>query len=387
MVAAFMMVVFVGRSRPAVLAGSFLVALVGMALLGAMFNLAVYYPLRHRTFLPVIISTIGASIFMANTACSRYTGRSHRSWLGLVRDVRASWSDRSTWTAQYLLIMVVTAAAGRAAILVLRAHAARQEAAGDLPGQGDGLSPGHPRVSAMIMITFVYSAVIGGIAGILVAPILFVSIQMGSTIALKAFAATIIGGFGDVAGAIIGGSGARRHRDVRGRLRVGALQGRIRVSGAGRYSWSFARRAFSANGWPRRHELRPSGCAVRKTRRPRPASRACRPTVAARRPPRWLCRGPRADQRLRPQYPDAGRRPSRSRCSGSPSCSACAGRSISPRRRSSGSVPMRSGSEPPCMAAELLGFRWSIGLVLATVAWARCSGPRPFGLAAIISRW
>ena len=42
-------------------------------------------------------------------------------------------------------------------------------------------------------------------AGILVAPVLFVSIQMGSTIALKAFAATIIGGFGDVAGAIVGG--------------------------------------------------------------------------------------------------------------------------------------------------------------------------------------
>jgi branched-chain amino acid transport system permease protein len=38
-----------------------------------------------------------------------------------------------------------------------------------------------------------------------VAPVLFVSIQMGPTIALKAFAATIIGGFGDVAGAILGG--------------------------------------------------------------------------------------------------------------------------------------------------------------------------------------
>src|SRR5260370_32245039 len=60
-------------------------------------------------------------------------------------------------------------------------------------------------VSAMIMLTFVYSALLGGIAGILVAPILFVSIQMGATIALKAFAATIIGGFGDVAGALIGG--------------------------------------------------------------------------------------------------------------------------------------------------------------------------------------
>ena len=57
-------------------------------------------------------------------------------------------------------------------------------------------------VAAMIMLTFIYSAVLGGV---LVAPILFVSIQMGSTIALKAFAATIIGGFGDVAGAILGG--------------------------------------------------------------------------------------------------------------------------------------------------------------------------------------
>ena len=60
-------------------------------------------------------------------------------------------------------------------------------------------------VSTMIMITFVYSALLGGLAGILVAPILFVSIQMGGSIALKAFAATIIGGFGDVTGAIIGG--------------------------------------------------------------------------------------------------------------------------------------------------------------------------------------
>jgi branched-chain amino acid transport system permease protein len=60
-------------------------------------------------------------------------------------------------------------------------------------------------VAGMIMFTFVYSALLGAVAGILVAPILFVSIQMGATIALKAFAATIIGGFGDVRGAIIGG--------------------------------------------------------------------------------------------------------------------------------------------------------------------------------------
>ena len=53
-------------------------------------------------------------------------------------------------------------------------------------------------VAAMIMVTFAYSAALGGIAGILVAPVLFVSIRMGATIALKAFAANIIGGFGSI---------------------------------------------------------------------------------------------------------------------------------------------------------------------------------------------
>jgi branched-chain amino acid transport system permease protein len=60
-------------------------------------------------------------------------------------------------------------------------------------------------IALMIMLTFMYSSALGALAGILVAPILFVSVGMGSSIALKAFAASIIGGFGDVTGAIVGG--------------------------------------------------------------------------------------------------------------------------------------------------------------------------------------
>ena len=71
MVAAFLMVVFaVDLEWPYWL--SFLLALGGMALLGIIFNLGVYYPLRHRTFLPVIIATIGASILLANTVLALY---------------------------------------------------------------------------------------------------------------------------------------------------------------------------------------------------------------------------------------------------------------------------------------------------------------------------
>jgi branched-chain amino acid transport system permease protein len=201
MIAAYLMVVFaVDLGWPYWL--SFLLALLGMAALGAIFNLGVYYPLRHRSYLPVIISTIGASILMTNSTLALY---------GPQPQVLSGWFDTPGiqlgpvyLDAQYVLIIVVTL------ILVgfqywlfehtlfgkrLQATSQDKEMAALL-----GI-----RVSRMIMFTFVYSALLGGVAGILVAPILFVSIQMGSTIALKAFAATIIGGFGDVAGAIIGG--------------------------------------------------------------------------------------------------------------------------------------------------------------------------------------
>src|SRR6476469_5506449 len=54
MVAAYLMVVFaVDLGWPYLL--SSLISLAGMALLGVIFNLVVYYPLRHLSFLPVII--------------------------------------------------------------------------------------------------------------------------------------------------------------------------------------------------------------------------------------------------------------------------------------------------------------------------------------------
>jgi branched-chain amino acid transport system permease protein len=173
-----------------------------MAIYGALFNLGVYFPLRHRTYLPVIISTIGASILVSNSTLALYGPQPQV--LQPLLDFPGFNIGTVYLDAQYLLIIGLTV------VLVafqywffehtllgkkLQATSQDKEMASLL---------GIP-VATMIMLTFVYSAMIGGLAGILVAPILFVSIHMGGTIALKAFAATIIGGFGDVAGAIIGG--------------------------------------------------------------------------------------------------------------------------------------------------------------------------------------
>ena len=201
MVAAYLMVVFaVDLGWPYWL--SFLLALAGMALLGVDLQSRRLLPAAPPHFLPVIIATIGASILLANSVLAIY---------GPQPQVLQGWFETPGiqlgpvyLDSQYLLIIAVTIAAGDLQYWFfehtllgkkLQATSQDKEMASLL-----GIS-----VSAMIMITFIYSAVLGGLAGILVAPVLFVSIQMGSTIALKAFAATIIGGFGDVTGAIIGG--------------------------------------------------------------------------------------------------------------------------------------------------------------------------------------
>src|SRR5882757_6946936 len=105
MVAAFLMIAFaVDLGWPYWVA--FLASLGGMALLGALFNLTVYYPLRHRSYLPVIISTIGASILMANATLALH---------GPQPEVLQGWFSQQGvqigavfLDSQYLLIIVVT---------------------------------------------------------------------------------------------------------------------------------------------------------------------------------------------------------------------------------------------------------------------------------------
>ncbi len=61
------------------------------------------------------------------------------------------------------------------------------------------------RVLTMGTLTFMIASMMGALAGVLVAPIYFVSLDMGFTMGLKAFIATIIGGWGSLPGAVVGG--------------------------------------------------------------------------------------------------------------------------------------------------------------------------------------
>lgn len=184
---------------------AFLLALALMAVLGILFELGVYYPLRNRTFLPVIIATIGASIMFQNGALAIFGPSPEK----VQPVINAGANGGITlggvfFDYQYIVIMGVTV------LLVLLQHGFFEYTVLGKRMQATSQDKDMARllgipVSLMIAITFIYSTMLGGLSGMLVAPIFFVTHKMGVILGLKAFAATICGGFGDVRGAILGG--------------------------------------------------------------------------------------------------------------------------------------------------------------------------------------
>lgn len=201
MLGAYLMVIFfTGFGLSYFLA--MILSVVLMAAFGVIFAGVVYWPLRHRGQLPVIISTIGASILLANLVLVLY-GPSPQVLPG-VFDAPGIQVGPVFMDSQYLTIIVSAAVLVGLQYLVFEKTLLGKKLQATSQDKEMASLLGIP-VATMVLITFAYSSALGGLAGILVAPILFVSVGMGALIALKAFAANIIGGFGSIPGAILGG--------------------------------------------------------------------------------------------------------------------------------------------------------------------------------------
>ncbi|MGI4950218.1 MAG: branched-chain amino acid ABC transporter permease [Janthinobacterium lividum] len=201
MLGAYLMVVFTtGIGIPYFVALPLAVLL--MAGFGVLFAGATYWPLRHRGQLPVIISTIGASIFLANIVLYLY-GPAPAVLPGLFDnpgfEVGGVFMD-----SQYIAIIVSATVMVLLQYLIFEKTLLGKKLQATSQDKEMASLLGIP-VALMVLITFGYSAALGGLAGVLVAPVLFVSVGMGALISLKAFAANIIGGFGNIPGAILGG--------------------------------------------------------------------------------------------------------------------------------------------------------------------------------------
>jgi branched-chain amino acid transport system permease protein len=173
-----------------------------MGIFGIVFERIAYYPLRHRSFLPVVISTIGVGIFLKNGAqiifgaeplsMPRPTPTTALNMLGVFVD------------PQYVVIIVCTLALLGFQYFFFEKTMLGKKMLATAQDKEMARLLGI-RVAKMIAITFAYSSILGAAAGILVGPIFFVTKDMGAMIGLKAFCSAILGGLGSVPGAILGG--------------------------------------------------------------------------------------------------------------------------------------------------------------------------------------
>jgi branched-chain amino acid transport system permease protein len=185
---------------------SMALALLIMAAFGLLFELTIYYPLRNRSFLPVIIATIGASIMFQNGALAIF-GPSPEKLRPIVDTTGGTGGINLGgvfFDYQYLVILLVTVVliGGQYLFFEYTLLGKKMQATSQDKDMASLLGI---QVGLMIALTFIYSSVLGGLSGMLVAPNFFVTHKMGATLGLKAFAATICGGFGDPRGAILGG--------------------------------------------------------------------------------------------------------------------------------------------------------------------------------------
>jgi branched-chain amino acid transport system permease protein len=177
-------------------------ALVAMGLFGLLFYAAVYLPLRHSPVVTIIIGTVAIGITLQNAALLTFG-----SWpFRLVSPFEGMMVEVGGAQIPVHAIAVVLGTAGLIGLLWLLLNRtflgmAMRAVAQDLrAARLMGL-----RVGAMLAFTWVLAAILAGVAGLMLGPMWFADVNMGDPIALKAFAATIIGGFGSLPGAIAGG--------------------------------------------------------------------------------------------------------------------------------------------------------------------------------------
>lgn len=180
---------------------SLVLASLAMGVVGVAFMRTCYWPLRNSQAKAIIVSAMGASIVLKEGA--RLIWGSIPLSLSPVREGAVKFGLASIqW--QYVAIILISVFVMFLVYLLLEKTFIGQIMQATAQDQYMASMCGVSVISS-VGLTFALSAAITGICGGLLAPIFFLNNTMGATAGAKAFAAIVIGGFGSVPGAIVGG--------------------------------------------------------------------------------------------------------------------------------------------------------------------------------------
>ena len=178
-----------------------LVAVVAAALLGWLIERAVIRHSIAATHFDVLIITLGLSLVLRATAGLVWT---HDEF-----PFPSFFADRPIAIGPVRLAPVSLGIIGGSLLLMLALYglfrgtrlgrAMRAVAQNQRAARLMGIS-----VERVYSASWILAAVVGGIAGVLIAPVIFLSSKMG-LVAINGFTAAVLGGFGSMPGAVVGG--------------------------------------------------------------------------------------------------------------------------------------------------------------------------------------
>ena len=176
--------------------------ILAVTMVGILLDRLAIRPIRKPSVLAMIIATIGASFFIRGAAMfiwgknpfdlPPFSGRNPITFWGAVIQ------PQSLWVVGFLVavVIVLTLFFDRTILgKALRACAVNPNAS-SLVGMN---------VKHMVLLSFALSAAIGALGGIVITPISLMEYDRGAMLAVKGFAACVLGGMGSFFGAVTGG--------------------------------------------------------------------------------------------------------------------------------------------------------------------------------------
>jgi branched-chain amino acid transport system permease protein len=178
------------------------IAIVVAVAVGVLLHRLAIEPARGASPVTLIIITIGASILLRGIAATIFD-KNYHSLPPFISNVPLNVAGAAL-LPQSLVVMfgvaVVVVLLWAFLTRTLTGKAMLATAANRLAARLIGIN-----TSAVVGLSFVISAAIGAFGGILAAPITLTNYDVGTMLALKGFAAAMLGGMGNPLGAVVGG--------------------------------------------------------------------------------------------------------------------------------------------------------------------------------------
>ncbi|KAF1046001.1 branched-chain amino acid ABC transporter permease [Xylophilus sp.] len=192
-----------GLAPPLVLGAALLLAIPVCMAVGWTAERVAYRPLRRAPRLATLLTAIGVSIILQNAAMMIW-GRNYLNFPPLLEPAVLALGGVRVTTLQIAIVAIAAAIMGGLLLLVhrtrlgvaMRATAQNREVAGLM-----GID-----IDTVISLAFLVGSALAAVAGLMISVYYGVAhYYMGFMLGLKAFTAAVLGGVGNMAGAMLGG--------------------------------------------------------------------------------------------------------------------------------------------------------------------------------------